>query len=77
VQDNKNAQAFIQSLKLPVCSALTTTSSPAGGAPDHPDQTNGSLVPSLETGKANLKSILEGGIDLRNRDENLQNVLNS
>ena len=26
---------------------------------------------------ANMKSILEGGIDLRNRDENLQNVLNS
>lgn len=26
---------------------------------------------------ANLKSMFEGGIDLRNRDENLQNVLNS
>jgi len=26
---------------------------------------------------ANLKSMLEGGIDLRNRDENLQHVLNS
>lgn len=26
---------------------------------------------------ANLKSLLEGGIDLRNRDENLKNVINS
>ncbi len=26
---------------------------------------------------ANLKSLLEGGIDLRNRDENLKNVVNS
>ncbi len=26
---------------------------------------------------ANLKSLLEGGIDLRNRDEKLQNVINS
>jgi len=26
---------------------------------------------------ANLKSLLEGGVDLRNRDENLKNVVNS